>query len=215
MDAAEAVDPDLVVEAVHRLDRTLALPFGGEAVGFIQNVAQAEDQLGPPRRLPFEHGQHLAMEAGGFLVHDHHVGAKRFGRAHQGRRAVLDRTRQTRGIAAGIAAVGKLRDRGQAHGAHAAGKGEAVHHGGARDDHRPRAGAGGDEGVGDRPRAPQVAEAKRVVAIDQDAQGGSLAGPGRKGLTVSADVDPIPLPGGTRPIPISPDNRSHIHAAQV
>ncbi len=81
VNAAEPVNPDLVVEAVHRFHRALALPFGGETVGFVEDIAQAEHQLRAPRRLALQHGQHLAVEARRLLVHDHHVGPEGLGRA--------------------------------------------------------------------------------------------------------------------------------------
>jgi hypothetical protein len=169
-DLRQAVDPDRIVEVAQRRHRLLALPFRDEVDGIVHDVAQAQHQM---RAALLQHLQglvDLAAQAERLLVDDEDVGVEDVGGVLDDgiphRQGLVDVDQQAQGRVVARAQLDHPRDADEVD------PGPEVK---TADDRR--AGQDNDrhvlvlvdQGMGNGAAAAQVAEAERVVAVDEDA----------------------------------------------
>ena len=170
VDLRQAVDPDLVVEALESRDHALAPPLLGERRRVVHDVAKPEDE---PRSSAAaqqsKSAPHLAEQSERLLVDQEEI------RLEDPRRVLDDGGPEREGlldveveIQARVLAVSPLDDPGHADEVDAGTEAEAPQDRGAAQDEDVELLVMGDERVGDRPAPTEVAQPERVVAVDQD-----------------------------------------------
>ena len=161
------------MQVTPNVERALALPLLAEGLGRIEDVANAEDDLGAAHLLEdFERGRQFAAEAGRLFVDDDEVGIERHGGgkddAGAQRRGLLDIQVQRFRDVVGI---DRLDDARHADVVDAGREGEAAGDRRSGEDERRRSFQRGNQRFGDGARAAQMAEPERVVAVKQDMRG--------------------------------------------
>jgi hypothetical protein len=169
VDLGQAVDPDLVVEVAQRRHDLLAVPFPGELLGIVHDVAQAHHDR---RAALLQHAQgrlHLAAQAERLLVDDEQVGPVDVGSVADDAGAHLERVLDAdpevgRIVLAGVDLLDHARD---AHEVDARAEFIRADDRRARDDQDGDRAIGLDERIGDRAATADMAETVRVVAVEQ------------------------------------------------
>ena len=176
-DLGKAVDPDLVIEIVECRIDVLALPFLLEKTWLVHDVAQAEDQA---RAAVFEQVQRvadLAAQAERLLIDQEQMRIEDFGRvlddraAHRERLLDVEMQAERR-----VVAVSEFDHPWNAHEVDARLEVEAADDRRARQDQDRQLTIALHQMMGDRPATAQMAETEAVVAVDQEAGGGTHAG---------------------------------------
>ena len=209
-DLRQAVNPDLVVEVAQRRHRFLALPFRLEEARLVHHVAQPEHQARAAALERLEGGQHFPPEADGLLVDDEQIRVENFGRVLDDRRA----HRQHLGdvevqVERRVLAVTQLDHAGHAHEVDARAEVEAADDRRARQDQDRELLVALDQRVRDHAAAAQMAEAERVMTVNEYAAILALRShttpplvafilvsnflPGKAGLAGAAGAEAAPL----------------------
>ena len=191
-DLRQSIHPYFVVELAQRGNRFLALPFRLEKARLVHHVTQAQDDACVAALERLQGLQQLAAQAHGLLIDDEDVRIELFGGVLDDRSAHRHRLADVQmQIERGVLAVPQLDHAGHAHEVDARAEIEAADDRRARKDEDRELLEILDEGMRDRAAATQMAEAKRVVAVDQDA---AIVPPGPHGVPLGSPI--LSCPGG-------------------
>src|SRR5882672_11172036 len=167
-DLRQAVDPDVVVQVAQRRQHVLALPFGLERGRLVHHVAQPEHQA---RALTLQHLQrveHLAAQPDRLLVDDEQVRREDLGGVLDDRGAQQQRFGDVEvQVERRVLPVAQLDHAGDAHEVDARAEIEAADDRRAGQDQDRELLEAVDQRVRQGTAAPQVAEAKGVMAVDE------------------------------------------------
>ena len=167
-DLRQAIDPDVVVEIAQRRHDVLALPFRGQQVGIVHDVAQAQDQRHAAILQHPERVLDLAAQAQRLLVDDEDVGIEDVRGVMDDRAADLQRLIDVdMQVEGGVVAVAQLDDAGDAHEIDPGAEVEAADDRRARHDQDRELLVLLHQGMRDGAAAPQMPETEGVVAVDQ------------------------------------------------
>ena len=168
MDVGQAVDPDGIVQCRQRGDDVLAFPFRRQRRRFVHHVAQPQHQRRAPAAQHLQRAANFAAQAQRLLVDDEQVRVEDFRRVLDDRRPHRERLFGVdMQVQRDVVAIPKLDDPGDAHEVDTGTKIEAADDRRPRKDQHGRIAPGLDQVMRDRSASAEMAEPKRVVAVDQ------------------------------------------------
>jgi hypothetical protein len=163
------IRPDHVVEQPDLAHHVALLPLVGEQMRGVHHLTQAQHQGGAARLQVGKRILDLAAQPHRLLVDDEDVGLEGLRGMADDRLAHLQRFLDVEvTLHRGIFAVAQLDHAGDLHEVDTCAVVEGAGDGRARNDQHVQAAEILDQRVGDRPAAPEMAEAERVMTVHQD-----------------------------------------------